>query len=79
MTCPHCGKEAAPDRAIGFTETCQRLGFSPRQGERLIRDGRFPIPAVPRVAGQSRHRFSEYVINEYLRDASVAAVRKRAS
>jgi hypothetical protein len=76
MTCPHCGKPVEQDRAIGFTEVCRRLDISPRQGERLISEGRFPIPELPRQ-GQRRHRFSTRLLDEYLRDGSLAAVLKR--
>ena len=79
MTCPHCGKAIEKDRAVGLAETCARLGFSRRNGERLIAEGRFPIPSVPAIVGQSkpRHRYSEKLIDEYLRNAPVASVLPR--
>lgn len=73
MTCPHCGKVSA-DYAVQLSEACRRLGISQRYGERLIGEGRFPVPELKRLPGKSRHRFSARTIEEYLRDSSVSDV-----
>ena len=76
MTCPHCGRPNH-DYAVQLAEACRRLGISQRYGEKLIGEGRFPVPEVKRLPGMSRHRFSARVIEEYLRDQSTADVKPR--
>jgi hypothetical protein len=63
-------------KAVSLAITCDRLGISKRTGERLLRDGRFPIPELPRLlkAKGSPHRFSTLDIDQYLMTASTAHV-----
>ena len=77
MTCPHCGEHVA-DYAVQLAEACRRLGISQRYGEKLIGEGTFPVPELPRLPGKSRHRFSAQTIAEYLR-ADLAGVRRRTA
>lgn len=50
--------------AVSFRICCQRIGISIRTGERLLAEGRFPIPELPRLT--RRHRFSPADIDRYL-------------
>jgi predicted DNA-binding transcriptional regulator AlpA len=54
---------------IGLAECCHRIGISVRTGEKLIADGRFPIPELPRIT--RTHRFAAREIDLYLEHASV--------
>jgi predicted DNA-binding transcriptional regulator AlpA len=56
-------------RAVSLPEACARLGLSIRTGNRLVAEGRFPIPELPQL-GVKRHRYSSAVIDEYLLTAS---------
>jgi predicted DNA-binding transcriptional regulator AlpA len=60
----------ADARALSLEETCARIGISRRSAERLLSEGRFPIPPLPRVT--RRWRFSSYDVDLYLREASTA-------
>lgn len=64
-------------RGVDLAECCRRLGISRRAGERLLADGRFPIPELPNL-GLRLHRYSTYEIELYLREASVRDERERA-
>jgi predicted DNA-binding transcriptional regulator AlpA len=58
--------------AVDLGECCRRLGISRRTGERLVAEGRFPIPELPRLGtGRGRRTYSTYDIELYLRDAPV--------
>lgn len=59
-------------RAVGLEECCRRLGISKRLGEKLLADGKFPIPELPRLG--TVRTFSTYDINEYLRLAATRDV-----
>lgn len=59
-------------KAIGLRECCARIDVSYRTGKRLMAEGRFPVPELPRLG--RRHRFSEVLVNRYLAEASVADV-----
>lgn len=63
-------------RALSLRETCARLGISVRTGEGLLAQGRFPVPALPRI-GRSNWKFSSIEIDDYLRLASTRSVRGR--
>jgi hypothetical protein len=69
-------------RAVDFAECCRRIGISRRTGDRLVREGRFPIPALPGLGqeGSTRPRrtYSTYEIDLYLREASVEEALTRA-
>ena len=52
-------------RVLLLAEACQRLGFCQRTGEKLLAEGRFPVPHLPSI-GVRRYRFSSTVIDEYL-------------
>jgi predicted DNA-binding transcriptional regulator AlpA len=60
---------------VDLAECCRRLGISRRTGERLVAEGRFPIPELPRLGQETskrpRIRFSTYEIDLYLREASI--------
>lgn len=60
---------------VDLTECCRRLGISRRTGERLVQDGHFPIPELPRLGQQRskrpRRTYSTYEIDLYLREASI--------
>lgn len=66
-------------RAVDLAECCRRLGISRRTGERLVAEGRFPIPDLPRLGqgGSKRPRrtFSSHDVDLYLREASTESVR----
>lgn len=64
-------------RAVGLKVACELLGISVRTGERLLADGRFPIPELPRVTW--RHRFSSADIDRYLEEAATEPRRLRRS
>ena len=87
MTPPRVRRLQALDRPIGahqrVTErnqavrldiACGRLGISKRTGERLLAQGLFPIPALPRITRKrgSPHLFSTIDIDRYLAEASTA-------
>lgn len=59
-------------QAIKFPEACDRLGFSVRTGRRLIAEGRFPVPELPRINQRSHHRYSSIDIDWYLANGSTA-------
>lgn len=63
--------------AVDLGECCRRLGISRRAGERLLTEGRFPIPELPNL-GLRVHRYSTFEIELYLREASVRDDRERA-
>lgn len=52
-------------RALYLPDACKRLGIAVRTANRLLQQGRFPIPALPSI-GVRRLRFSSTVIDEYL-------------
>jgi excisionase family DNA binding protein len=56
---------------LTLAEVCQRLRISKRTGEKLLADGRFPIPTLPTL-GVRKHRFSSATLDEYLRTADTA-------
>lgn len=62
-------------RGVDLAECCRRLGISRRTGERLVAEGRFPIPALPALGQEGSRRprrtYSTYEIELYLREASV--------
>lgn len=60
--------------AVKLPEACRRLGFSIRTGERLLAEGRFPVPELPRLGPRTHHRFSSADIDAYLATASTADV-----
>lgn len=60
-------------RGVDLAECCRRLGISRRSGERLVAEGRFPIPELPRIG--KRRTYSTYEIDLYLREASVRDAR----
>ena len=65
------GREAessAPIEVLTLAEVCQRLRISKRTGEKLLAEGRFPIPEMPNL-GVRRHRFSSATLEAYLRTA----------
>jgi len=66
-------------RAMDLGECCRRLGISRRLGERLLAEGRFPIPELPRLgqAGSKRPRrtWSSSDVDDYLWDAATESVR----
>lgn len=64
-------------QAVSFKVCCDRIGISYRTGERMIADGTFPIPELPRRAPKSPHRYSTTEIESYLTLASTADVRRR--
>lgn len=61
-------------RAVDFSECCRRIGISRRTGERLAAEGRFPVPALPRLGQEGSRRprrtYSTFEIERYLREAS---------
>ena len=60
-----------PWHAVGLAECCRFLGISRRMGERLVRDGSFPIPELPRLGTTKRggrRTYSTYEIDLYLRE-----------
>ncbi len=63
-------------KAVSLRVACDRLGYSYRTGQRLIADGKFPVPYLRRRGPTAHYRFSEYDIEEYLRENSTADVRK---
>ncbi len=67
---------AAPSRALSLEETCERIGVSLRTGVRLLSDGRFPVPSLPRHGSRSWHRFSTFEIERYLQTASLQDARR---
>lgn len=64
-------------KAVSLRVACDRLGLGYRTGQRLIADGKFPIPYLQRHSGTAHYRFSEYDIESYLQDNSTADVRRR--
>ena len=62
-------------RAVDLAECCRRLGISYRTGKRLVHDGRFPIPELPRLGQEGSRRptrrYSTYEIDLYLKEASI--------
>jgi predicted DNA-binding transcriptional regulator AlpA len=54
--------------AVSFRVCCQLLGLSVRTGERLLAQGRFPIPELPRLT--HRRTFSQADIDRYLDQAA---------
>jgi len=60
---------------VDLAECCRRLGISRRTGERLVHEGKFPIPELPPLGQEQskrpRRRFSTYEIDLYLREASI--------
>lgn len=59
-----------PDHAVSLRETCARVGLSYSHGRRLVADGTFPVPELPRLSATARHRYSTAVIERYLAQAS---------
>ena len=61
-------------RAVNLAECCRRIGVSLATGERLVAEGRFPIPALPRLGQEGskrpRRTYSTHDIDRYLREAS---------
>jgi predicted DNA-binding transcriptional regulator AlpA len=68
-------------RAVDLAECCRRLGISRRTGERLIREGRFPIPELPRLGQEGsvlpRRTYSTADIDRYLDTAATSERRAR--
>lgn len=64
-------------KAVSFRVCCELLGLSTRTGERLLAEGRFPIPELPRLT--RTHRFSQADITRYLERASTERSYRRAS
>lgn len=66
-------------RAVRLAEACALLGFSVRTGERLLADGRFPVPELPRLLNRrgSPHRFSTADLRRYLDSAATDEVETR--
>lgn len=62
------GDPRAP-HAVYLPDACRRLGLSVRSAERLLAEGRFPVPALPQL-GVRRHRFSSADLDRYLLTAS---------
>jgi len=62
-------------QAVNLTECCRRIGISRRTGERLVAEGRFPIPELPRLGREDskkpRRTWSTCEIEVYLQKASV--------
>lgn len=54
---------------LTLAETARQLGISPRHAQRLMADGRFPVPPLPRM-GREPWRFSAHSIDRYVRRAS---------
>lgn len=67
---------STPATAISFKACCDRLGVSYRTGERMLADGTFPIPELPRRAPKSPHRYSTVDIDAYLATAATADVQR---
>lgn len=63
--------------AIGLREAAKRLGYGYSTANRMVNDGTFPVPELPRK-GLAWHRFSTAVIDQYLaaQGASVEDARK---
>jgi predicted DNA-binding transcriptional regulator AlpA len=55
-------------RVVGLVECCALLGISRRTANRLLAQGTFPIPEMPRIT--NRHRFSTLDIDWYINHAS---------
>lgn len=72
------GQMTEEHRAVDLAECCRRIGISRRTGERLVAEGRFPIPALPALGQEGSRRprrtYSTYEIELYLREASVESV-----
>lgn len=72
-------KQASELRAIDLGECCRRIGISRRTGERLVAEGRFPIPELPRLGQEGskrpRRTFSSSDVDDYLWDAATESVR----
>ena len=60
------GPLATAPHAVSLPEACQLLGLSRRTADRLLAQGRFPIPALPSL-GVRKYRFSSVLIETYLR------------
>lgn len=73
------GRQVASHRgevvAVGLREASRRIGIGYSTAQRLISEGRFPIPALPRLSARSHHRFSTSDIEAYLLEASTVDVR----
>ena len=68
---PKSKREAEPPTglyAMHLPEACKRLGFSLRTGNRVVAEGRFPIPHLP-MCGVRRYRFSSADVDRYLQGA----------
>jgi hypothetical protein len=61
-------------QAVRLQVACDLLGISKRTGERLLAEGRFPVPELPRLAKKrgSPHLFSTADIDRYLFRGSTA-------
>lgn len=61
-------------RGVDLAECCRRLGISRRTGERLICEGRFPIPELPPLGQEGSRRprrtYSTADIDRYLDTAA---------
>lgn len=62
-------------QAVGLPEACRALDISHRHGQRLIAEGKFPVPALPRVSPTAHYKFSLHDLASYLSEASTADVR----
>lgn len=62
-------------KAVGLRVACQRLGIGYRTGQRLIAEGKFPIPYLRRRGTTAHYRFSTHEIDLYLTASSVEDVR----
>lgn len=63
-------------KAVSFRVCCARIGIAPRTGERLLAEGRFPIPELPRLT--RTHRYSELDIQRYLDRAATSTLKRSA-
>lgn len=64
-------------KAVSFRVCCDLVGLSYRSGERLMAEGRFPVPELPRLNPRGHHRFSTSDIDDYLERAATVDVRRR--
>lgn len=68
---------AEQPKTVRLSVACARLGFSTRTGERLLAEGKFPIPEQPRLMKRrgSPHLFSEVHLDAYIERAALRGVR----
>lgn len=71
------GTTSRESEGVSLRRCCERIGISVRTGERLIAEGKFPIPELPRLTPRAHHRFSTADIDLYLERAATSDVRRR--